>query len=155
EIAPRRTVETVLRAGCRARRPPRARSPVLSQSRYLAGVLKIRATPVKLRGGGPLRMVRRQTWSGRERSSHSRAEAVPKSGSPPLPIHRFRRPVVVCRRSLPSLCAACSVVCRIPFICPTLPCEGVRFPVAIECGYTFLFPFDCHLPTNSHDVFGT
>jgi len=27
---------------------------------------------VRIRGDGPLRMVRRWTWSGRERSSHSR-----------------------------------------------------------------------------------
>ena len=40
------------------------------------------ASPARIEVGGPLRMVRRQTWSGRERSSHSRAELVPKSGSP-------------------------------------------------------------------------
>src|SRR5690606_26412349 len=44
--------------------------------------------PVRIRSGGPLRMVRRRTWSGRERSSHSRAEPVPESGSPPSPLSR-------------------------------------------------------------------
>ena len=45
--------------------------------------------------GEPLRMVQQPTWSGRERSSHSCLELVPKSGSPPsiqafTPISRSR-----------------------------------------------------------------
>lgn len=34
--------------------------------------------------GEPLRMVQQPTWSGRERSSHSCLELVPKPGSPLL-----------------------------------------------------------------------
>src|SRR5690625_5700544 len=38
-----------------------------------------------LLGGGSLRMIQQYTWSGRERSSHSCLESVPKSGSPLSP----------------------------------------------------------------------
>src|SRR5690606_256121 len=103
---------------------------------YPFGVATLRqagADPVKLPDGGPLRMVRRRTWSGRERSSHSRAEPVPKSGSPLL-------------SSLGTRCPCAGVM-----LSPS-PC---RFPRAAGMRVHFSIPFRLSSAYILNDVSGS